>query len=167
MELLNKELPLFPTTKKNFHTALAEVFQNCNFHSQAASGVFSCGQHFPTKEIINYTLVDLGIGFSGSVSRRFGKAVTAKAAIGWAMIEGNSARPGQQFGGYGLSDIQNMILKNEGLFQIVSGDTFWEFRGQSSKTQGIATPFEGTIVNLQINVSLDKHRQLDAELAKM
>ncbi len=167
VELLNKELPLLPTTKKNFHTTLAEVFQNCNFHSQAASGVFSCGQHFPTKEIINYTLVDLGIGFGGSVSRRFGRPIPAKAAVGWAVVAGNSARPGQQLGGYGLSDIQDMILKNEGIFQIVSGDTFWEFRGHSSKTQGLPVPFEGTIVNLQLNVALEKHRQMDAELAKM
>lgn len=166
-ELLNKELPLRPQTKRAFRTALAEVFLNANLHSQTTSGVFSCGQHFPTKEIINYTLVDLGIGIGESVSRHFGRTIAAKTAINWAVVVGNSGRPTGQLGGFGLSDIQNIVAANEGLFQIVSGDALWESSRRRSETTSLPQPFEGTIVNLQINVALDKHRQLEEEMAKM
>lgn len=165
IELLNKEIPLMESTKRDFRTALVEVFNNARTHSESPSGLFSCGQHFPTREIINYTMVDLGIGFGASVSRRFGRAIESKTAISWAVVAGHSSRQGAEFGGMGLSEIQSIIAYNEGAFHILSGDALWEFRPPRAKVLKMRHPFDGTIVNLQVNVALDKHRQMEAEWA--
>ena len=159
-ELLNKDLPLLDSTKKAFRIALLEVFNNCRHHSQATNGVFSCGQHFPTKEIINYTLVDLGIGFGQSVSQRVGKIVSSEKAIPWAVKAGHSSRENGNFGGMGLDEIHRIIAANEGTFQILSGDAFWEWKDGDASVR-LVQPFPGTIVNLQVNVALDKHREMD------
>ncbi len=166
VELLNKELPLTEPTKKSFRTALLEVFNNARLHSGAETGVFSCGQHFPTKENINYTMVDLGIGFSASVSKRFGFAIEAKTAIPWAVVVGHSSRPKGELGGFGLDDIKTIISANEGVFQILSGDAFWEWREGKVEISKINHAFSGTIVNLQINTSFEKHQEMESEAAQ-
>jgi hypothetical protein len=49
---------------------LCEVFDNAFEHADSRHGVFCCGQHFPKKNRLAFTIADAGIGFAGSASRR-------------------------------------------------------------------------------------------------
>lgn len=114
--------------------------------------IYTCGQFFPKKHTIEFTITDTGIGFKNKINKRFNTHLSSTQAIKWALEDGNSTKYDIP-GGIGLAIIKEFILKNGGKFQIISDDGFYQLEPQNEQTKLFNGFFPGTIVNLQINTN--------------
>ena len=112
---------------KKFRQSLLEIFQNSAIHSDSASGIFACGQFFPKKQRLDFTIADAGIGIRENVRRYLGDdKISSRDAIRWALTEGNTTRQGKnQPGGLELQLIKEFIRLNPGKIQIISRFGFY------------------------------------------
>lgn len=151
---------------KRFRQSLVEIFENASIHSDSASGIFACGQFFPQKHRLDFTIVDAGIGIRENVRRYTGKKeMSSCAAINWAVIEGNTTKTGRQPGGLGFKLIKDFIRMNKGKLQIVSRFGYYEFSARGDSVVKMDHDFPGTSVNIEINTQDTSSYCLKSELS--
>lgn len=155
------ELPI--EHRKAFCRNVGEVFSNAVNHSNTKLGVFSCGQYFPTKERLNFTLVDLGIGIRQNIKDQVNIDYSSVEAIRWA-TNGNSTKPKHETGGMGLKVLCDALEKNEGCVRIVSDNGYWEKYSGKTDDWMLAYPFPGTVVDLEVNTANTKSLVLQSDL---
>jgi signal transduction histidine kinase len=142
---------------KKFRQSLFEIFQNAALHSRSQQGIFACGQFFPSKNRIDFTIADAGIGIRENVRRYLkNKKISSCKAIEWALQEGHTTKTGRQPGGLGLKLIKDFIRLNKGKIQIVSRFGFYEFTFKDEEITKMDHDFPGTCVNIEINTN-DPH----------
>lgn len=162
-ELMSKDLPqMSDEMRREFARSIQEIFDNAQMHSQSASGVFGCGQFFPSQERLAFTLTDLGVGFRRTVEQKTGRTFQDKKAIAWAIQVGHSARA--EHGGYGLPTLKEFFARNKGRLQIVSGSGFWELNQFGEQLNTLPHAFPGSFVNMEINTSDETYHQSSTEL---
>lgn len=149
-ELLSKSaLPEMTNgLKKKIAESIYEIFVNAQIHSQT-DYIYTCGQFFPAKHKIEFTIVDMGLGFKNIINNRFkdtNTPLSSTQAIKWALIDGNTTKTDVS-GGLGLSLLTEFIKLNNGKFQIISDDGFYEV-GATEHVDTLDAPFPGTIVNM-------------------
>lgn len=135
--------------KKKIAESIYEIFVNAQIHSQT-DHIYTCGQFFPAKHKIEFTIVDMGLGFKNIINNRFKDTNTTLSsiqAIKWALIDGNTTKTDVS-GGLGLSLLTEFIKLNNGKFQIISDDGFYEV-GTTEQAFTLDAPFPGTIVNME------------------
>lgn len=172
-ELLNRqEMPqISDALKREIVIKIFEIYANALTHGQSKY-VYSCGQLFPRRSIpvINFTFVDLGKTIKNNVIEYLNRnavvplSMSGSESIIWATSDNNSTKTENHSGGIGLKLIKELILKNGGKVQIVSGDGFWEFSQSGHVTEELNYSFPGTIVNLTFNVNDDKKYYLASEI---
>ncbi|PTN08657.1 ATP-binding protein [Mangrovibacterium marinum] len=164
-ELLGRtELPeMSDLVKDKVAEAIYEIFVNAQIHSETDS-IYTCGQFFPAKSKIEFTIVDTGIGFKEKVNRRFGTNLTATQAIKWATQDKNTTKVGVS-GGIGLALLKEFVRKNKGKMQIVSNDGFYEYSRVGEQTSLFNGCFPGTIVNLQFRTDDSSSYVMRTELS--
>ena len=131
-----------------------EIFVNAQIHS-ASPFIYTCGQFFPNKNKIEFTIVDTGIGFKEKINQRFNSNLSAIQAIKWAVQDKMTTKIGVS-GGIGLAVLKEFIELNKGKMQIVSSDGFYQFDSEGELDNQFSGQFPGTIVNLQFKTD-DKH----------
>lgn len=137
---------------KRFRQSLLEIFLNASIHSGSEFGIVVCGQYFPNKNRLDFTIVDAGIGIRENVRRYTGnQQISSCAAIEWALTEGNTTQTGPQPGGLGLKLLMDFIRLNRGKLQIVSRFGYYEFQADGGSFSKMAHDFTGTCVNIEIN----------------
>ena len=135
-----------PELLKRFRESLFEVFSNAIEHSYTQHGIFTCGQFFPRRGRLIFTIADLGIGIAGNIYKKLQVRFPARVAVIWAM-SGKTTRRGRS-GGLGLQLIQEFIKLNKGRLIIVSGEGYWEFSKGRVLTPTLPRPFPGTVVTM-------------------
>lgn len=162
------EMPeMSPALLKKFRRNLFEVFSNAVLHSRTEMGIFSCGQFFPKRNQLDFTVADLGVGIRQNVRDHTGLDFSAEEAIVWATKGKNTTRRGPVPGGLGLKLLSEFIDLNCGCLQIVSDDGYWRRDKGRISTGQLWYPFPGTLVHVEINTA-DSHSyslasELDAE----
>ncbi len=137
---------------KRFRQSLLEIFLNAAIHSKSKSGVFVCGQFYPQKHRMDFTIADAGVGIRENVRKHTGKTkLSSCKAIEWAMTEGNTTKTGNQPGGLGLKLIKDFVQMNKGKIQVVSRFGYYEFSANGESIQKMNNDFPGTCVNIEIN----------------
>lgn len=151
--------------KKKFNQSLLEIFQNSAIHSGSDSGIFACGQFYPTKNKLDFSISDAGIGIRENV-RRYLKnpEISSTMALKWAMKEGHSTKSSGQPGGLGLKLIKDFIKINGGKLQIVSRFGFYELSEGQESIRKMKYNFPGTCVNIEINTNDSNSYSLISEL---
>lgn len=158
-----KDLPkMTDGVKGKIVEAIYEIFVNAQIHSEAKF-IYTCGQFFPNKNEINFTLVDIGIGFKRKINQRFGSNLSAIQAIKWAVEDKNTTKEGVS-GGIGLAILKEFIVANKGKMQIVSNDGFYEFDSNREELKLFKGEFPGTIVNLQFKTNDNHNYSLKSEI---
>ena len=137
--------------KKKVAESIYEIFENARLHSESEY-IYTCGQFFPAKHSLLFTITDTGVGFKNRINERFNKELPSTKAIKWAMGEGNSTKLDIP-GGIGLAILKDFTSQNGGKIQIVSGDGFYESSSQGSKTRSFDGVFPGTIVNVEFKTN--------------
>ena len=158
-ELLSqKNLPEMSNLLKNkINKSIFEIFNNAHLHGKCEK-IYTCGQYFPNLERLDFTIVDLGRTIRRNVNEYFikqnKKKLTSCKAIDWAAQYGNTTKTGSIPGGLGLGLIREFLKLNGGRLQIISAKGFWEQNRESSIfVQTFTSKFNGTIVNLEFNLS--------------
>lgn len=132
--------------KKKIAESIYEIFVNAQMHS-GSEYIYTCGQFFPNKHKIEFTIVDMGRGFKNGINERFNSNLTSTQAIQWAIQDGHTTKRDTP-GGLGLSLLKDFIKLNGGKFQIISDNGFYEM-GSDELFKLMNTPFPGTIVNME------------------
>lgn len=151
---------------KRFRQSLVEIFLNGSIHSKSISGLFACGQFFPQKHRLDFTISDAGVGIRENVRKYTGKMkLSSCAAIEWALTEGNTTKTGKQPGGLGLKLIKDFIQMNGGKLQIISRFGYYEFSSTGVAIKKMDHDFPGTCVNIEINTEDTNSYCLSSELS--
>jgi len=153
-----------PGLLKKFRESIFEIFSNAVIHSETKLGIFSCGQFFPKKHRLDFSIADLGIGIQRNVQKKGRLNLSVEQAIIWAISEKNTTKTGPIPGGIGLKLLREFILKNEGRLQIVSDAGYWELSEGKEGTRSFLEPFPGTVVNIEINTKDTKSYCLASEV---
>ncbi len=152
-ELLGRdELPKMSVGARNkIAEAIYEIFVNAQIHSKTEY-IYTCGQFYPWKDKIEFTIVDVGIGFKNKVNHRFNTKLSAVQALKWAIQDKSTTKVGIS-GGIGLAFLKEFIGMNKGKMQIISNDGFYQYSEQGEETKLFNSEFPGTIVNLQFRTN--------------
>lgn len=148
---------------KQFYRNLFEIFSNSSIHSESRPGIFVCGQFFPRKQRVDFSISDAGVGIHENVQRYTGKKMNSCEAIEWAIADGNTTKTGSQPGGLGLRLLKDFIRINKGKLQLVSGDGYYEFSTTGESFWVMSNYFPGTCVNVEINTSGSMDYYLECE----
>ena len=151
------EIPkMSPQLFKKFRKSIAEIFGNAVLHSETQLGIFSCGQFFPTKNRLYFTVADLGVGIRQNIKKHTKIELSPEEAITWATQEYNTTRlpnSPDMPGGLGLTLLCDFIDLNGGCIQIVSDAGYWQWKNSEIKTERLNYVFPGTVVNVEINTA--------------
>ena len=151
------EIPkMLPGLLKKFRESIFEIFSNAVLHSRTDLGIFSCGQFFPNRNRLDFTVADLGVGMRQNIKIHTGLELSPEESINWATAKRNTTKRGKVPGGLGLKLLCEFIDLNGGCIQIVSDAGYWHRRNSEIVTKPLSYPFPGTVVNLEINTA-DKH----------
>ncbi|MDR0802321.1 ATP-binding protein [Fluviicola sp.] len=153
--------PMSSGVKEKIVEAIYEIFVNAQFHSNTED-IYTCGQFFPNKNKIEFTIVDTGVGFKQKILERFGKHLAADRAIEWAVQDKNTTK--QVTGGLGLAVLREFINMNKGRMQIISRDGFYQYDNDGVMTKMFNGEFPGTIVNLQFCTDDSNNYSLTGEI---
>jgi hypothetical protein len=165
-ELIHRpEMPgMSPGLVKRVRESVFEIFSNSVIHSQTKLGIFSCGQYFPRRHRLDFSVADLGVGIRKNVMEHTGLDLAAEQAIVWATQGRNTTKRGKIPGGLGLKLLGEFINLNGGWLRIVSDAGCWKLeKGRTSITR-LDYPFPGTVVSLEIDTSDTQSHVLAAEL---
>ncbi|WP_152427031.1 ATP-binding protein [Paramagnetospirillum caucaseum] len=163
--LRGKGIPkMSPQLRMGFLQGLNEIFNNCSLHSQSKLGVFCCGQAYPKTNCVDFSVVDLGIGFRTNVNRHLSSQMSASEAIDWAMTDENTTRKGDVPGGLGLKILREFVALNKGSLTISSDGGFWRLSDEGIVRQELPTRFTGSVVNLRINTADKSSYRLKSEV---
>jgi anti-sigma regulatory factor (Ser/Thr protein kinase) len=148
-ELIGRnELPnMSKVVKEKIVEAIYEIFVNAQIHS-GTNFIYTCGQFYPNKNKIEFTIVDTGIGFKNRINKRFGSNLNAAKAIEWAVQDKKTTKETIS-DGIGLAILKEFIEMNKGKMQIVSDTGFYQYADKVVITKQFNGLFLGTIVNLQ------------------
>lgn len=149
---------------KRFRESVFEIFSNAVIHSQSALGIFSCGQFFPKRHRLDFSVADLGIGIRRNVLDHTGLDLPADQAIVWATSERNTTKRGPIPGGLGLKLLREFITLNQGRMQIVSDAGYWSLEQGNVQTALLSAPFPGTVVNVEIDTADQRSYALTSEV---
>lgn len=166
-ELIHRaEMPaMSPGLLKKFRESIFEIFSNAVLHSRTEMGIFSCGQFFPARHRLDFSVADLGIGMRQNIKDNTGLDLSAEAAIHWATEGRNTTKRGPVPGGLGLKLLSEFIDLNGGCIQIVSDAGYWKRENRTTTTTPFTHPFPGTIVTVEINTADMSSYKLASELS--
>lgn len=160
--LLHKqELPVMSSSlKKKIAQSLYEIFANAKMHSQT-DFIYTCGQFYPGKNKLEFTITDIGIGFKTAINGKLNQNFSADQAIWWAT--GNHTTKIGVPGGHGLVLLQEFAKKNSGKIQIVSDAGFYQCTADGYYASSLPLPFPGSIVNVQFRTDDNNSYSLTSE----
>ena len=151
---MREMLGMSPGLQKKFHEAIFEIFSNAVSHSHTEMGIFSCGQFYPARHQLNFTVADMGVGMRRKIQDHLGRNLSPEEAIVWATERNHTTRKGGIPGGLGLKLLREFIDRNDdGCLQIVSDAGYWRREKQGTCTERLSCPFPGTVVNVEINTA--------------
>lgn len=151
---------------KKFRESIFEIFSNAVLHSRTEQGIFSCGQFFPARHQLDFSVADLGIGICQNVKENTGWDFSPEDAIVWATEGRNTTKRGQIPGGLGLKLLGEFIDLNGGRIQIVSDAGYWRRENRKTVTARLGQPFPGTVVSVEINTADTQTYVLTSELTE-
>ena len=150
---------------RRFRQSLVEVFFNAGVHSQSKAGIYTCGQFFPNRHQLDFTIADSGVGIRDNVRRHTENgSISSVAAIRWAIAEGNTTRADGPPGGLGLKLLKDFIFANKGKLHIASRFGYYQFSADGEDFQRLEHDFPGTCVNIEINALDNSSYSLKSEL---
>ncbi|RJP58801.1 MAG: ATP-binding protein [Deltaproteobacteria bacterium] len=151
---------------KKFRESIFEIFSNAVLHSRTTQGIFSCGQFFPKRNRLDFSVADLGVGIRQNIQDNIGLILTSEEAIAWATQERNTTKKGPIPGGLGLKLLREFIDLNGGYIQIVSDSGYWRRAKGQTSTALLSHPFPGTVVSIEINTADTQSYVLSSELSE-
>ena len=154
-QLEGKGLPTMSSeARRIFKKSVFEIQENAVSHAESARGLFVCGQFFPQKHRLKFTMADAGIGIRDNVRRFFRKAeIPSVPAMKWALKLHHTTKEDSRPGGLGFDFLKRFTSMNGGSLQIVSRHAFYEFRNSEDRFEKMSADYPGTAVTIEVNTS--------------
>ena len=149
---------------KKFRESIFEIFSNAVWHSRTKSGIFSCGQFFPSRHRLDFTVADLGVGIRQNIQDHVGHTLSPEKAIDWATQGNNTTKQGDVPGGLGLKLLCEFIDLNGGCLQIASDAGYWCRKNEETTLARLSHPFPGTVASVEINTADQSSYMLSSEV---
>lgn len=143
---------------------LGEIYGNIEKHAETKLPFFVCGQYYPSKNSLNFTISDLGVGFFKKINAQKTLDIkTCGEAVLWA-VAGNSTKPDVP-GGTGLKVLNAYLQDNNGSMQIYTGDAAWCSKTVNSVlypdgVSSLRNNYLGATINLEFNTKNLNFRSL-------
>lgn len=155
LEVFGFSLQMSEGVQGSLKLALNELMTNAFDHSGSHRGCYVCAQSYQQAKLIRLCIADFGIGILRCLRQNptYSNLANDEQAIQFAVQEGVTSRTTGS-AGYGLTHIQRFIKINGGKMYILSGEgkIVWNYSNKKKKErQTMQTPFQGTIVYLEIN----------------
>lgn len=152
-----RESTISPSGIELMENAVYEVVHNIKEHSESTH-VIMCGQYYPTKEKVVFTIADIGVSLPKKVSENMDYLISDLECIDWAVKKGNSTKEIQS-SGLGLYDISNQLGKS-GRLHIISRNAYWVMeKGNITSKKTLDHTYFGTLLNLEFH--LDTSHMID------
>jgi signal transduction histidine kinase len=134
-----------------------EIYNNAFEHSGTKIGIFSCGQHFPRRDILILSVVDFGIGIPEKVRRFFGQhaeeelvsKMTGASCLRWAFQAGTTTKVGEPAGS-GLDLLKEFVRINQGKLEVYSNKGYAIIDEDGERYENREISFEGAIVHITL-----------------
>ena len=126
--------------------------ENARIHGRC-DNIHVCGQYFFQHKKVMFTIVDLGRTIVQNYNEYFCENISAEKAIDWVTKDGNSTKDSDETGGIGLFQLREFLKENGGKIQIISSNGYWEECGDNIFMHIFNDIFDGTIVNIEVNVN--------------
>lgn len=139
------------SVKDALRTHYIEVFTNVGLHANTTLPVYTCGQYFPERNLLKFTLIDLGDGFLRKIQAATnGRVSDDRSAILWATEGINSTKDVNTFGpgGTGLKELKNYCNANNGSLHICSGTGYVNMLSNRTLEYHLPAPFPGSIISI-------------------
>ena len=149
---------------RKFREGIFEIFSNSVLHSKTELGIFACGQFYPTRQRLRFTIADLGIGIRDNIYQETGKLMEPEYAIAWATEVGNTTKTGNIPGGLGLDLLCKFIDLNNGCIRIISDAGYWCMNQNQVELKKLSHAFPGTVVSVEINTSDQRSYRLSDDI---
>lgn len=143
-----------------------ELFENARTHGKCKN-IHTCGQFYPQRKKLHITIVDTGKTIINNVKEFLKIDMNSSECINWAMKTGNTTKIGNTPGGLGLGLIFEFINVNKGKIQIVSSNGYWELREGKISKYDLDFSFDGTIANLEFDLTENKHYSFRDEITEL
>lgn len=164
--LVGKGIPEMATGfGRVFKQSLFEIFENAVHHSSSAAGVFVCGQFYPTRHRLDFSIADAGVSIPAKVGEFLARPIVAEEALAWALQEGHTTKRGALPGGVGLKFLKDFVARNGGELAIASGGAFYGFAESRDSVGPLGFAFPGTVINLEIDTTDTSTYALDGEVS--
>lgn len=137
-------------SEQRFKEAVFEIADNTHIHSNS-DRIFMCGQHFPQKKILAFTISDNGVSIPIKVNNSLhwysdNDFTHDSALINWATKRGNTTKT-IPAAGLGLSDIME-TMRQLGELTIVSNYGYWKFNSSHNIImKSLKSPLHGTLIH--------------------
>jgi hypothetical protein len=154
--LLNRpELTLMSKAlRRKIQESMYEIFVNAQMHSETEY-IYVCGQFYPAKDRIIFSISDTGIGFQENIKRKFNRSISSTQAIKWSLLDGNTTKTNLP-GGIGLALLRVFVNKNNGSLQIASNDGYYQLHQRHEMFRTLPNPYPGTVITVEFNTN-DPH----------
>ena len=160
-QLERKVKNLSPELSNKIIQKIFELFSNVFRHSESELGLFCSGQFYPRNDKFYFTIVDGGVTIKNNVNKFFqDKSKSGLETIEWSMEEKNSTT-GE--GGLGLSLLKDLILKSNGVLDIISNDGHYFIRNNQINGTVLNSSFDGTIISIGLDTDINKYFYLVGE----
>jgi hypothetical protein len=140
-----------PSQRPALDLLLGELTENVGFHAGTAGGGFISVQAFPTSDMLEIGIADLGVGVAGSMRRNPQLASAAAddlTAIRSALSATTTSTPTRN-SGYGLTFAQMLLQTNDGSLLVRSGHGSVR-RGPKRIEDLVDAHLPGTLIGLRI-----------------
>lgn len=126
-----------------------ETFTNIKVHANSTLPLATCGQYFPGKRKMHFSICDLGDGFFKKIhaytTTQGQPIVVPEEAIEWA-LSGGSTQRGR--GGSALKNIHHRCLENGHGLSVVTDGMIWELKNGKARCRPLNTPMVGASIHL-------------------
>jgi len=116
--------------QRQFILSNRELYRNIFEHSKSWGIALIHARPYYGTTVCYY---DIGIGFKGSVA----KFNSDLESIEWALIDGNSSKSRHTNDGFGLTIVQDLVLRKNGYIKIRSGEWFLQINSNSRKSHKV------------------------------
>lgn len=146
---------------------ILEIFNNVHEHTHSQS-LFTCGQFFPKKGLLYFTVTDSGETIPYNVKNYCQKydieLENPDYALAWALQSGHSTKNYDEPRGLGLYLLSEFIGLNNGELYIVSGEEAFEQNHYGKRYKQLSISFPGTIVTMAFNLTDESSYHLTNEI---
>lgn len=146
---------------------ILEIFNNVHEHT-CSQKLFTCGQFFPRKHLLYFTITDSGETIPYNVRKHCQKynieLEDANCCLSWALQPGHSTKIFDEPRGLGLYLLSHFINLNKGELYIVSGEEAFEQNTLGKRYKQLSNPFPGTIVTMAFNLTDQSSYCLESEI---